>query len=110
MIVSRVQILLKFAKKNMTLLGAVNEFVNAVQGATWNNDQDVKATFPNADRIFNNVYVFNITGADRSLALVFFKDGEVEIVWAGNHDEYDATLKNNKDTIRKFLRKKGYDI
>ena len=62
MIVTRVQVLLKFAKKNMTLLGAVNDFVNTVQGATWQNDQDVKTSFPNADRIFNNVYVFNITG------------------------------------------------
>jgi hypothetical protein len=35
-------------------------------------------------------------------------EGEATIVWAGTHQEYEATFKNNKITIEKWLRQKGY--
>lgn len=42
--------------------------------------------------------------------MVYFKEGELEIVWVADHQEYERKLKNNKNTIRKFLRDKGYDV
>jgi mRNA interferase HigB len=99
----------KYAKNNTVRQKVVNEFVKKVQRSTWKNDADVKADFPDADRIFSNVYVFDLTGSDRTLTLVYFINGQVQIVWAGNHQEYERELKNNKDTIRKFLKKKGYN-
>jgi hypothetical protein len=36
------------------------------------------------------------------------EEGEATIVWAGTHQEYETTFKNNKVTIEKWLRKKGY--
>ncbi len=74
-----------------------------MQAASWQNNAELKATFLDADRIFGNVYAFNLT-------LVYYKAGEMDIVWVGNHDEYMSTLKNNKDTFKQFLKKKGYDI
>ncbi|MDR7212567.1 hypothetical protein [Flavobacterium piscis] len=38
----------------------------------------------------------------------FYDDGEATIVWAGTHQEYEATFKNNKLTIEKWLRKNSY--
>jgi hypothetical protein len=35
-------------------------------------------------------------------------EGEATVVWAGTHREYEETFKNNKDTIEKWLRKRGY--
>lgn len=35
-------------------------------------------------------------------------EGEVTIVWAGTHQEYEREFKNNKSTIEKWLRSKGY--
>lgn len=29
-------------------------------------------------------------------------------MWAGTHQEYDETFKNNKSTIEKWLRTKNY--
>jgi hypothetical protein len=47
---------------------------------------------------------------DRTLAMVYFNEGELEIMWVGNHQDYERKLKNNKNTIRKFLKDQGYDI
>ncbi|MEZ0007561.1 hypothetical protein ABH942_002943 [Flavobacterium sp. 28YEA47A] len=35
-------------------------------------------------------------------------EGEATIVWAGTHAEYETTFKNNKSTVEKWLRSKGY--
>ncbi len=100
----------KHAKNNNTLQQVINEFLEKLKKAAWQNDADVKASFPDADRIFRNVYVFDLTGSDRTLTLVYFANGQVQIVWAGNPQAYERELKNNKDTIRKFLKKKGYNV
>ncbi|XJR89516.1 hypothetical protein ACH34E_01525 [Elizabethkingia anophelis] len=43
------------------------------------------------------------------MILIEFDDqGEATIVWAGTHKEYETIFKNNKATIEKWLRSKGY--
>jgi mRNA-degrading endonuclease HigB of HigAB toxin-antitoxin module len=101
--------LLKFGKNNHSLLGLLNDFITTIEAVEWKNDEDVKNTFSNADRIFKNIYVFNIT-SNRVLALVYFKEGELDIAWVGDHNDYTRDLNNNKDTIRKLLKRKGFDV
>jgi hypothetical protein len=62
-----------------------------------------------ADCVHNDgLYFFNIY-VHRSLVLVDFdEEGEATIIWAGSHDDYERTFKNNKSTIEKWLRKNGY--
>jgi mRNA-degrading endonuclease HigB of HigAB toxin-antitoxin module len=60
----------KQAKNNNTLQQIINEFVEKVEKAAWKDDADLKVSFPSADRIFRNVYVFDLTGNDRMLTLV----------------------------------------
>lgn len=38
------------------------------------------------------------------MILIEFDDGEASVVWTGTHQEYGATFKNNKKTIKKWLR------
>lgn len=53
-------------------------------------------------------YFFNIN-IHRALILIELDDqGEATIVWAGTHQEYEVIFKNNKSTIEKWLRNKGY--
>lgn len=53
-------------------------------------------------------YFFNIN-VHRSFILMDFDDeGEATIIWAGSHDDYERIFKNNKSTIEKWLRNKGY--
>jgi len=32
------------------------------------------------------------------------ENGEATIVWAGSHDDYELTFKNNRNVIKKWLR------
>jgi mRNA interferase HigB len=34
----------------------------------------------------------------------FEEDGEMTVVWAGSHDDYEKTFKNNRNVIKKWLR------
>ena len=44
-----------------------------------------------------------------SLLLIEFEEnGEITIVWCGSHDEYELTFKNNKNTIRNWLKEKNW--
>jgi hypothetical protein len=52
-------------------------------------------------------YFFNLT-AHRTLILIEFSDNESTIVWCGNHKDYESTFKNNKNTIRKWLKSKNW--
>lgn len=40
--------------------------------------------------------------------MIELEEGEATFVWAGTHQEYEKTFKNNKATIEKWLRNKNY--
>jgi hypothetical protein len=52
-------------------------------------------------------YFFNIN-LHRTLILLEFNEDEGTIVWAGSHQEYDITFKNNKSSIEKWLRRHNH--
>ena len=41
------------------------------------------------------------------MILIAFAEQEAEILWAGNHAEYDSIFKGNKSTIETWLRNHG---
>ena len=62
-----------------------------------------------ADCVHSDGFYFFDIHIHRTLVLLEFdEEGEATIVWAGTHQEYEATFKNNKTTIEKWLRKNGY--
>lgn len=101
------KVVFKYTKKDRNLLNEFNKFITAIETAVWKNGQDVKDSFKDADHIGENIYIFNIKSS-RSLLLIYFDDNEIEIVWAGSHNDYERLFKNNKSTILKYLKKKGY--
>ena len=42
------------------------------------------------------------------ILIEFEEDGEATIVWCGNHQEYERTFKNNKQVIKKWLKKNDW--
>ena len=62
-----------------------------------------------ADKVHNDGYYFFDIHIHRTFILIDLdEDGEAVIIWAGSHDEYERTFKNNKSTIEKWLRYNGY--
>lgn len=39
-----------------------------------------------------------------AILIEFEENGDATIVWAGNHDDYELTFKNNRKVIKKWLR------
>jgi hypothetical protein len=64
---------------------------------------------PDADQVHNEgFYFFNIE-IHRTLVLIEFdNEGEATIIWAGTHQQYERTFRNNKSTIDKWLKNRGY--
>jgi len=38
------------------------------------------------------------------ILIEFEGNGEATVVWVGSHQEYEKTFRNNKNTIKKWLR------
>ncbi|MEO7176323.1 MAG: hypothetical protein ABI002_11070 [Saprospiraceae bacterium] len=52
--------------------------------------------------------MFNIH-VHRVLILIEFAfEGEATVIWYGSHDEYKTNFKNNKTTIKKWLKAHGF--
>jgi len=103
------KVIFKYTKKDKNLLEEFNEFIKKIEKANWKKSIEVKSTFNDSDTITKNVYIFNIKKS-RLLCVIYFDYEEIEIVWAGSHDDYVGIFKNNKKTILKFLTLKGYEL
>ena len=73
------------------------------------NEQRINEIRSDADCVHNDGFYFFDIHIHRTLILIEIDDeGEATVVWAGNHQEYESIFKNNKLTIEKWLRNKGY--
>ena len=95
-------------KSNRKLVTAVDEFMKTVKEAKWKNVKEMKEEREDADHIYDNRFYFFDLNIHRAFCLVEISDKELEVLWAGTHDEYEITFKNNKNTARKWLRERQY--
>ncbi|OMQ10385.1 type II toxin-antitoxin system HigB family toxin [[Flexibacter] sp. ATCC 35103] len=103
--------ILKIQKKNIgnkKLCIEIDKLISDLE--KFNPDKESIIDMRNdADCVHNNgFYFFNINIHRTLIMIEFDDDGEATIVWAGTHQEYESTFKNNKLTIEKWLRKNGY--
>jgi len=42
------------------------------------------------------------------MILIEFDDGEASIVWLGSHEKYEQTFRNNKVTIKNWLKSNNW--
>ncbi|WP_462319558.1 type II toxin-antitoxin system HigB family toxin [Marinilabilia sp.] len=102
------QKLLKLKKKNKgnkVLASAVDQLIKDLTNARWQNAREIKQTRPDADCIHSDGFYFFDISIHRTMVLILLDDDEATVIWAGSHDEYEQTFKNNKHTIEKWLRK-----
>ena len=102
--------LLKLKRKNqgnLKLTKAVNKLVEDIENSEWQDKLELIKSRPDADRVHSENFFFFDINIHRTLALIVFNEQCAEILWVGNHNEYDTTFKGNKKTIETWLRNHG---
>jgi mRNA interferase HigB len=77
-------------RKHADAVNALQAWVDVVEGVMWASHNDLKATFPSADYVGAQRYVFNVRGNNyRLVAVAIFADGVLRLRFVGTHQEYD---------------------
>ena len=91
-------------KGNKLLSKAIDELIATIEENNWKNTIELKEVRPDADCVHSDgFYFFNIE-VHRTMLLLEFEENEATVVWVGNHQTYEATFKNNKNTIKNWLK------
>ncbi len=102
--------LLKLKRKNqgnVKLLKAIDKLIMDIESSEWENKLEVIESRPDADRVHPDNFFFFDINIHRAMILIVFNKHEAEILWTGNHAEYDSIFKGNKRTIETWLRNHG---
>lgn len=102
--------LLKLKRKNqgnLKLIKAIDKLIEDIETSNWKDKLELIESRPDADRVHSDDIFFFDINIHRSLTLVVFHEKYAEILWVGNHDEYDSTFRGNKKTIETWLRNHG---
>ena len=96
-------------KGNALLVSAIDALLAEIEQKNWSNQQALLKDRPDADSVHSDGFYFFDIHIHRTMILIELEqNGEATIVWCGTHDEYEATFKNNKNTITRWLRTNGW--
>jgi mRNA interferase HigB len=97
--------LLRKNKGNTKLVNSVQQLLADIEENQWNTPLDLTKTRPDADCVYGGEFYFFNINIHRTMILIEFEEnGEATIVWAGSHDDYELTFKNNRNVIKKWLK------
>ena len=101
--------LIRKNRGNSNLIKSVEKLISDIEKNNWQNPQDLIETRPDADCVYGGEFYFFDISIHRILILIEFEEnGDTSIVWAGNHDDYELTFKNNRNVIKKWLRNNSW--
>lgn len=89
---------------NISLSKDIDKLIADIERNEWKSKAELKTTRSDADCVHSDGFYFFNLDVSRTMILVEFEEGEASVVWVGNHQEYENTFKNNKDTIKKWLK------
>ena len=92
---------------NLKLIKAIDKLIEDIENSELKDKLELIELRPDADRVHSNDFFFFDINIHRTLTLIVFNEQYAEILWVGNHDEYDSTFKGNKKTIETWLRNHG---
>lgn len=91
-------------KGNKLLNKEIDKLISDIEGNNWRNSFEMSRIRPDADCVHNDgFYFFNIS-VHRTMILIEFDDNEASVVWVGSHQDYDRIFKNNRNSIRNWLK------
>ena len=86
---------------NSRLITAVHQLLSDIEGNEWKTPLDLTMNRTDADCVYGGEFFFFNINIHRTLILIEFQEnGEATIVWAGSHDDYELTFKNNRNVIK----------
>ena len=90
---------------NVKLIKSIEQLVVDIENNSWKTPRELIDARPDADCVYGGEFYFFDINIHRTLILIEFEEnGDATIVWAGNHDDYELTFKNNRNVIKKWLR------
>ncbi len=93
---------------NTRLIQAIEVLKKDIKESNWENKEELYKSRSDADCVHNDgFYFFNIS-IHRTMILVEFDENEATIVWVGNHSDYESVFKNNKNTIKSWLKSNNW--
>ena len=97
--------LIRKNRGNIKLVKAIQQLIEDIEGSNWKTPHDLIKKRPDADCVYGGEFYFFNINIHRTLILIEFEEnGDATIVWAGNHNDYELTFKNNRGVIKKWLR------
>jgi len=97
--------LIRKNRGNSKLIKSVQKLVDEIETSNWKNPHELLENRPDADCVYGGEFYFFNINIHRTLIMIEFEvNGEATIVWAGNHDDYELTFKNNRNVIKKWLK------
>jgi len=91
-------------KGNVPLAKAVDELIKDIHDNNWIDQTELNKTRQDADNVHSEGFYFFNIHIHRTMILIEFVENEATAVWAGTHQQYETTFKNNKNTIKKWLK------
>lgn len=101
------KILEKLKRKNrgnILLAKAIDKLIKDVGKNEWKDQTELNETRHDADIVHSDGFYFFNINIHRTMILIEFSEKEATVVWVGTHQEYETVFKNNKNTIKKWLR------
>lgn len=102
--------LIKYEKKNLgnkALSKAISKLTSDFENSEIKTYQQLLKLRPDADKVHPSGFYFFNLNSHRTMILVEFSNDDASILWCGNHKEYQSTFKNNRSTIKKWLKSKN---
>lgn len=103
---SKLEKLKRKNKGNKLLCQSIDELIKDIEDNNWENQTELKKSRKDADLVHSDGFYFFNINIHRTMVLIEFEDNEASVIWVGNHKEYESTFKNNKDTIKNWLKSK----
>lgn len=89
---------------NVSLAKAVDKLIKDINKNDWINQTELNKIRQDADNVHTDGFYFFNINIHRTMILIEFDDSEATVVWGGTHQEYESTFKNNRNTIKKWLK------
>jgi len=94
---------------NVFLAKAIDDLISDLETKNWNSQNELFRDRPDADMVHSDGFYFFDIHIHRTMVLIELdRNGDATIVWCGSHQEYELTFKNNRDTIRKWLKSNSW--